>query len=111
MRAVYALTITVPEDRYKRMLLDDTVNGLKIVQPQNVHIDGNMVYLKGKIGETINLRDRISAYYNCPHKNGMYGRFEDSKSSKTVKTVNRRNMTVNIINPRLFSLLSILSKQ
>ena len=105
MRAVYAITITLSEDTYKRVLLNGTVNGFKSVQPQNVHIDGNMVCIMGKIGETTDLSKRIESYYSSTHKNGMYERLEDSKLTETVKTVNRRNMTVNTIRPRSFSFL------
>jgi hypothetical protein len=52
------------------MLLDDTVNGLAIVQPQNIYIDENIINIKGKIGETTNLRKRINGYKNSQH-NGM----------------------------------------
>ncbi len=66
--------------------------------------------IKGKIGETTNLRKRINGYKNSQH-NGMQKYFDDLKSSKTVETVNRSNMTVNIIDLRLFSFVYIYFTQ
>jgi hypothetical protein len=84
------------------MLSADTVKALKAVQPQNVYIDQDMVNIQGKIGETTNLRKRMSKYYNCQNRNGMYERFETSKSSKTLRTMNRKNIIVTFINLKLF---------
>jgi len=93
------------------MLSNETVKNLKVVQIHNVNIDGDMVNIMGKIGETKNFDRRIREYKSCNRKTGMYGQFEDSKSRKMVGTVNRSNMTLNIINLRLFSLACILPKQ
>jgi hypothetical protein len=55
------------------MLSDKSVNDLKIVQTDNVHIDGNIVNIMGKVGETTNLYYRIKTYKNgAKNKRGMW---------------------------------------
>ncbi|CAF3875247.1 unnamed protein product [Adineta steineri] len=65
--AVYALTIAVPEWIHLKMLLDQKLGSLKFVQLENVDIDEEkkIVNIKGKIGESTNLPQRESTYYNC----------------------------------------------
>jgi hypothetical protein len=58
------------------MLSDKTVKGLEIVLPENVDIDEDIVNIKGKIGETTNLRERIKMYKTFKGNNGMYRRFQ-----------------------------------
>ena len=89
------------------MLSDQCMKGLKIIRCQSVHFDGEMVSIKGKIGETTNLPIRIRTYYECQHRNGMYDHPQDFKSAKNVNTVDSRSMIVSPINYRFFSLIFI----
>ena len=72
--AVYVLTITVPNEIHEHMLLDKQLRGLAIVRHTYIDRDRDLVHIKSKIGETVNMSHRWSAYQNCRNKTGMYVR-------------------------------------
>ncbi len=49
-RAVYAVTICVPLQMHERMSKDPSIRQLDIVK--NARLDGELVHLQGKIGES-----------------------------------------------------------
>lgn len=68
--AVYAVTTTIPIPIYKRMKDDPIMRKREGVK--TAHIDGDLVYLQGKIGESRNFRRRARDYYgNSARRHGM----------------------------------------
>ncbi|CAF1465105.1 unnamed protein product [Adineta steineri] len=66
--AVYVLTIAMPERIYENMLSNPTLKKLKFLQRGNVRRVGEIVNIQGKIGESMGLPSRKSAYYSCKGK-------------------------------------------
>ena len=57
---------------YYRMLSDQTLKNLKILQRSNVYIAETTVYIQSKIGETTSAHQRIKMYKTFHKKNSMY---------------------------------------
>ncbi|CAF1390568.1 unnamed protein product [Rotaria sordida] len=65
--AVYVLTITLPKTIYNNMKNHPKFRKWKIMK--KAHVDGEFVYLKGKIGETTNFYNRSKSYYKKNYSN------------------------------------------